>query len=349
MTDIQHVTVNNKGVHIHAAIQGEGEVVLMCHGMPGLWYSWRHQMEALAKAGFKAVAIDQRGFGQSDRPIAVAQYTSHYTVTDVIAVLDFLKVEKAVLVGIDFGAAQVYNCAVRHPERVRAVIGMACPYDFDFSGRGCLGSADIDPTTITRPFARPDMSPNECFAAIAQHQFYYAHYYQTQGAPEEEFTDRAAEFLRKLFWNLSAQGDLMDNSHWPENPQGYLDVLKEPDQDLPWLWMTQEDFDYFLNEFCNAPARQEFIGGINLYRAADENWRINADYCDESIKQPSLFIAGKEDVVLTMIDDNALQAFKSKSEDLRGVVLIEGAGHFVPLEKPDETNQAILSFLEELD
>ncbi|MCG8669319.1 MAG: alpha/beta hydrolase [Pseudomonadales bacterium] len=348
MTDIQHVSVNSNGVHIHAAIQGEGPIVLLCHGMPGLWYSWRYQMQALADAGYKAVAIDQRGFGQSDRPTKVADYTSKHTVADVIAVLDHLQAEQAILVGTDFGAAQVYNCAVRHPDRVRAVVGIACPYDFDFSGRGCAGSSAVSSGTITRTFARPDMSPNECFAAIAKHQFFYAHYYQTPGMAEKEFAAKPAEFLQKLFWNLSADGNLLDQSHWPENPQGYCDVLKSPDRPLPWSWLSQEDFDYYLEQFCDAESKKEFIGGINLYRVADENWHINAQYADANITQPSMFIAGEKDAVLLMIDEQALEAFKSRCDDLRDIALIEGAGHFVQMEKPEQTNAVLLKFLESL-
>ncbi len=348
MNQIAHEYVDNRGVKIHTAILGSGPVVVMCHGMPGLWYSWRHQMSALADAGYQAVAIDQRGFGMSDRPLAASEYTSHHTVSDVIAVMDYLDAGQAILVGIDFGAAQAYNCAVRHPARVKGVIGMACPYDFDFSGRGCAGSAPVDPATITRAFARPDISPNACFARIAQSQFFYAHYFQSVGEAEKELAAKPREFLRKLFWNLSGQGDLLGSSQAPVEARGYCDVLAEPEMALPWPWLSVEDFNYYLEQFCNAPAGMEFIGGLNLYRAADANWHINARFCDETIGQPSLFIAGARDPVLGMIDDNALDAFRSRCDDLRGIILIEGAGHFVPMEKPAQTNAQMLRFLASL-
>ncbi|MCG8315791.1 MAG: alpha/beta hydrolase [Pseudomonadales bacterium] len=343
--EFHHLTVQNKDVHLHVVTMGEGPVVLMCHGMPGLWYSWRHQMQSLAQAGYKAVAFDQRGFGRSSRPLPVAAYTSRHTVADVIAILDALNAQAAVLMGIDFGAAQVYNCAVRFPERVRAVIGMACPYDFDFSGRGCHGSQSFESAQISRPFARPDMSPNQCFAAIAEHQFFYAHYYQTPGLAEQEFAENPELFLKRLFWNLSAQGDLLDQSHWPEQPKGYCEILKDPEQDLPWAWLSEEDFEFYLAEFCAATKGSEFIGGINLYRAAEENWHINQPYCNENILQPSLFIAGEQDPVLSMIDEKAFAAFRRRCDDLRGIEVIKGAGHFVNMENPIETNKLLLAFL----
>ena len=186
------------------------------------------------------------------------------------------------------------------------------------------------------------------FRSIAKHQFFYAHYYQTPGMAEKEFAAKPAEFLQKLFWNLSADGNLLDQSHWPENPQGYCDVLKSPDRPLPWSWLSQEDFDYYLEQFCDAESKKEFIGGINLYRVADENWHINAQYADANITQPSMFIAGEKDAVLLMIDEQALEAFKSRCDDLRDIALIEGAGHFVQMEKPEQTNAVLLKFLESL-
>lgn len=350
---LQHILIDSSGVKIHAAYQGEGSLVVLCHGMPGLWYSWRYQMEVLAAAGYCAVAIDQRGFGQSDRPTDVAAYTSHQTVADVIAVIDHFAVEQAILIGTDFGAAQVYNCAVRHPERVKAVIALACPYDFDFSGRGCAGSNPENWGEINRAFARPDISPNACFAAIAEHQFFYAYYYQSPNLAEQEFTKQPATFLKRLFWNLSADGDLLDQSHWPENPQGYCEVLKEPAKPLPWDWLSEQDFQYYLEQFTqgrgdNVGKGEEFIGGINLYRVADTNWHINAEYADANISQPSLFIAGEQDAVLQMIDSDAMQAFKQRSDDLRGVEIIPNAGHFVQMEQPLAVNKVILEFLKGL-
>lgn len=348
MSDYRLETIPTNGIQLRAAIQGEGPMVVFCHGMPGLWYSWRHQLEAVAAAGFTAVAIDQRGYGGSDRPVDPAEYDSQHTVGDLVGLLDSLQQEKAIFVGTDFGAAQVYNMAIRHPERVAAVVGVACPYDFDFSGRGGVGSNPPADATYERPFARPDLSPNECFAAIAEHQFFYAHYYQTIGPAEKELGSNARLFLSRLFWALSGKGRLLDWSEHPATVDGYLDVLADPEIELPWPWMSEADMDYYVSEFEKTGVDTAFIGGINSYRVANKNWEIGLDYADAQITQPSLFIAGEKDPVITMIDPNALNVLRQRSPDLRGIHLIPEAGHFVQQERPEQFNKFLLEFLKEL-
>lgn len=345
---------DSSGLRLHALEAAPKESantppVILCHGMPGLAYSWRHQLSVLAGAGYHAIAIDQRGYGRSDRPAETNDYSSEHTVADLVAITDQLGADKAIFVGQDFGAAQVYNMAIRHPERTAAVVGMSCPYDFDFSGRGGAGHpASPLEQKIDRPFARPDCLPSECFAAIAQHQFFYAHYYQTLGPAEAEFSSNPKRFLRRLFWALSGQGRLLDWTEYPADVQGYSDVLAEPEMQLPWPWMSEADFQYYVDEFMNAPSGLEFIGGLSAYRVADLNWRIGAHWVEHNISPPSLFIAGAQDPVIEMIDPNALPFLKAVSEDLRGIHLIDGAGHFVQQEQPAECNKLLLNFLETL-
>ena len=137
---ITHQMVETNGIRLHIASAGEGLPVVFCHGFPGLWYSWRNQLEPVAAAGFRAIAVDQRGYGRSDRPVDPAEYDANQVMDDMIGLLDALGAEKAVFVGHDFGAQQVCNLAVRHPDRVAGVVIMACPYDFDLAGRAGQGS-----------------------------------------------------------------------------------------------------------------------------------------------------------------------------------------------------------------
>lgn len=319
--------------------------VVLCHGMPGLWYSWRHQLAAIAAAGFHAFAIDQRGYGRSDRPRELSAYSSTHTVQDLLCLLDYLGAEQGIFIGQDFGAAQVYNLAIRYPQRVAAVVGMACPYDFDFSGRGGAGRKPGTSQAIDRAFARPDMRPSECFAAIAEHQFFYAHYYQQPGPAEQELAGNPATFLRRLFFALSGEGRLLDWTEFPSDVSGYIDVLAEPSQSLPWRWMSEADLQYYVDEFMQAESGLEFIGGLSAYRVADINWDLAEPFADHTIEPPSLFIAGAKDPVITMIDPNAFDVLRKRSADLRGIHLIAGAGHFVQLERADECNRHIVEFL----
>jgi pimeloyl-ACP methyl ester carboxylesterase len=345
---VEHRLLEANGIRLHVAVQGEGPLVLLCHGMPGLWYSWRHQLPALARAGYRTVAIDQRGYGRSDRPTGLNAYDSHHTVGDLIGLLDAFEEEQVILVGQDFGAAQVYNMAVRHPGRVAAVIGVSCPYDCDFSGRGGAGATPPEDAVYTRPFARPDKRPSECFAEIASQQFFYAHYFQQVGPAERELGANARLFLTRLFWALSGAGKLLDWDQYPATVSGYLDVLADPEVELPWPWMSREDMDFYVAEFERGGPDTAFIGGLNAYRAADINWEINLDYADRNITQPSLYITGAQDPVLTMTGEGAFDVLRQRSDDLRGIEVIEGAGHFVQQEQPDATNRAMLQFLADL-
>lgn len=203
---VTHHRIATNGIAMHIATQGEGPLVILCHGFPGLWYSWRYQLSALAEAGFQAVAMDLRGYGRTDRPLDPAVYDSDTVIADVLGLLDALAAEQAVFIGHDFGAALVYNLAVRHPGRVAAVVGVACPYDFDLAGRGCAGARPPAQASYERGFARPDKKPTQCFADIARHHFYHMHYYQKIGPAEAELGAAPRIFLERLFWALSADG-----------------------------------------------------------------------------------------------------------------------------------------------
>ncbi|MFK7733603.1 MAG: alpha/beta fold hydrolase [Pseudomonadales bacterium] len=350
---LAHHYLAGDGVQLHA-VCAEPELangkppVILCHGMPGLWFSWRHQLPALAAAGYFAIAIDQRGYGRSDRPSDVNAYTSTHTVQDLCCVLDYFDAPRGYFVGQDFGAAQVYNLALRQPDKVAGLVGMACPYDFDFSGRSGSGLPGRGGQDDARAFARSDKKPSECFAAIAEHQFFYAHYYQTIGPAEQEFANAPEKFLRRLFWALSAKGRLLEWSDYPKEVQGYIDVLAEPERKPPWHWMSEDDIQFYVDEFMNAASGKEFIGGLNAYRAADANWQLTKATAASIIEPPSLFIAGAEDPVIKMIDPSAFDVLQQASADLRGIHLIADAGHFVQAEQAEQCNKHLIEFLDTL-
>jgi pimeloyl-ACP methyl ester carboxylesterase len=347
MQAVAHEEIESNGVRLHLTSQGVGPPVVFCHGFPGLGYSFRHQLPAIAAAGFRALAPDQRGYGGSDRPSDPARYDADEVMRDMLGLLDALGEERAIFVGHDFGAQQVCNLAVRHPHRVRAVVIMSCPYDFDLAGRGGAGSRPPADAARDGAFAVPGVRPSQAFAAIAQRHFFHMHYFQSVGPPERELGAQPREFLLRLLHALSANGRLLDWSRYPSAGTGYLDVLA-PAPPLPWPWLSEAEFAHYLAEYTRSEPDLTFIGGLNSYRCADRNWELGAAYADANITQPALFIAGAEDVVLKMIPTDAIEIMRRRVPDLRGVVLVPQAGHFVPQEAPAAVNRALLEFFRSL-
>src|SRR3974377_2439925 len=128
MTEVWHRMIETNGIRMHLAEQGEGQLVLLCHGWPEAWYSWRHQLRALAEAGFKAVAPDMRGYGQTDAPAAIESYTLFHLLGDMVGLLDALKVESAIIAGPDWGARLAWHASQLRPDLFRAVMSLSVPF-----------------------------------------------------------------------------------------------------------------------------------------------------------------------------------------------------------------------------
>jgi pimeloyl-ACP methyl ester carboxylesterase len=348
MTESRQQRIRTERLTLAVSTEGSGPPVILIHGFPGLAFSWRHQLPALAAAGYRAIAPDQRGYGRSERPSAPERYDANEVMADMLGLLDALALERAVFVGHDFGAQLVCNLAVRHPERVAALVIMSCPYDFDLAGRGGAGAqVTADEIPPGRAFAVPGVKPSAAFAAIAREHFFHMHYFQEVGPAERELGQEPREFLLRLFHALSAEGRLLDWTRFPSAGTGYLDVLA-PAPPLPWSWLTQAEFEHYLCEYTCVEPAATFIGGLNSYRVADRNWELGAPFAEANITQPALFIAGAEDVVLKMLPADALAIQRRRVPGLRDTVLVPGAGHFVMQEKPREVNAALIAFLEGL-
>ena len=318
MSELRHRTVNVNGIRLKLAEQGEGMPVVLCHGFPGLGYSYRHQMAALAGAGYRAVAPDMRGYGGSDAPSESAEYDHDHTVADVIGLLDELGAEKAVVVGHDFGAPVAWQTAVRHPERVAGVVSLSVPYE---------------------PRLSP-VRPSEVFAQMAKDHFFHVHYFQTRGTADRELAANPRDFLRRVYYALSGGYRYLDIWKHPSEGNGYLDVLPEAPP-LPWPWLSTEELEVYVAEF----ARTGFSGGLNWYRAIDVNWEKGAPWANKPVEVPALFVAGARDTVVEMGGPKAFERMKGAVRDLRGLHLVEGAGHWVQQEKPEVVNRLLLDFL----
>jgi len=308
------VAVN--GVRLHLTEQGEGPLVLLCHGWPELAYSWRHQLPALAAAGFRAVAPDMRGYGKSDAPGEIDRYAIVQTVGDIVGLVAALGEKQAVIVGHDWGANIAWNAAMMRPDLFRAVIAMSVPY---------------------RP--RGPVPPLQALRTAGVRRFYWQ-YFQEPGIAEAEFESDVARTMRTL---LGARG--FGRGQSSDAPMivpeaGFLAMLEEPKTLPPWL--TEHDLEVMAENF----RQSGFRGGLNYYRNIDRNWDLTAPWQDARITLPALFIGGTQDIVLhPRFAGPALQALPQVVPNLRKTVMLEGAGHWVQQERPDEVNAELVTFL----
>ena len=313
MTKPTHRTVRTNGIDMHVAEQGEGPAVVLCHGFPELWYSWRHQLPALAEAGYRAIAPDQRGYGGTDRPSAVDDYDIIHLTDDALGLLDALGEDSAVFVGHDWGAPVVWNLALRAPERVRGVVGMSVPF-----------------------LPRGPMDPVQALDALFADQFFYILYFQQPGVADQDLGRDTRDTLRRFYAAISAEATAEAFRPLPREGTTLRDWLPEPGA-LPG-WLSQADLDLYVTEFT----RTGFTGGLNWYRNLKRNWERTQDLDGRKVEVPALFIAGERDPVIAMFP---MAAMSEWVPDLRGTVMIPETGHWTQQERPSEVNAALLQFL----
>jgi pimeloyl-ACP methyl ester carboxylesterase len=327
MTEIRHRTIETNGIRLHLAEQGEGPLVLLCHGFPESWYSWRHQLKALAEAGYRAVAPDMRGFGQTDRPEPIEKYTLFHLVGDMVGVLDALGAEQAAIVGHDWGAPVAWHAALMRPDRFRAVIGLSVP----FRPRGAAPPTTMMPKTDDALF--------------------YQLYFQTPGVAEAELERDVPRTMRSILY--SASGDVPAGARSAVAPGdavgmvprrgGLLSATINPDVLPPWL--SAADIEFYVGEFT----RTGFRGGLNWYRNVDRNWELLAPYAGAQVKVPALYVAGDRDLVLAFRGmDQLIAALPKFVPQLRRTLILPGCGHWTQQERPREGNAAMIEFLQSL-
>ncbi|HEX4905438.1 MAG TPA: alpha/beta hydrolase [Acidimicrobiales bacterium] len=303
-------TVAVNGVELHVVEEGTGTPVILAHGFPELSYSWRHQIPFLADAGYRVLAPDQRGYGRSSRPEAISDYDIHHLTDDLIGLLDDIGEEKAVFVGHDWGSMVVWQLSLLHPERVAGVCGMSVPF-----------------------IPRGPVSPVTAMRNVFGDSFFYILYFQEPGVADANLGADPARTMRGMLAGLSpnamAPVGITDDA-------GFAERLPQVDE-LP-DWLSQEELDHYVAEFT----RTGFTGGINWYRNFDRNWETTPQLDGAHVTVPSLFVGGALDPVLVMSPPSIQDGFL---DDHRGTIIIDGAGHWVQQEKPDEVNAALLEFL----
>jgi pimeloyl-ACP methyl ester carboxylesterase len=304
------------GIRIHIAAQGTGPLVLLCHGFPEGWYSWRGQLTAIASAGYRAIAPDMRGYGRTEAPIEIASYNLMEIVGDMVALVGALGEKQAIIVGHDWGAAVAWHAALFRPDVFPAIAALSVP----FRQRG----------------AAP---PLQMLRKSGQATHYWFHF-QEPGVAETEFERDPYATLRRILYSISGDAPAATRRLTLQPGKGWLANTIDPDR-LP-AWLTDADLDHMAAEF----SRSGFRGGLNWYRNIDRNWELTAPWTGAQIRQPALFIAGSVDPVIELGSGaSALQAMATTVPGLRRRLLIDGAGHFIQQERPQIVNEAILEFL----
>jgi pimeloyl-ACP methyl ester carboxylesterase len=322
-TNIKHRFVQVNGIKMHIAEQGEGPLVVLVHGFPELWYSWRHVLPALAAAGYHAVAPDMRGYGQTDVPPNISDYTQLQFAGDMVGLVHALGYEQAVIAGHDWGSGVASSAANLRPDVFRAVILLSVP----FGTRGEGGVAPIESMRNRAP---------------AGQQFYQT-YFQTPGVAEKEFDADPKRTLRMLLYSTS--GSIPKEDKWRYMfglNEKALDGCTDPKQLPPWL--KPEDLDYFAKEF----SRTGFRGGLNWYRGQDITWQETPFLIGRKLLQPTLFVAGMDDLVVEFARPGVDNLEKSVP-NLWKKVLLPGVGHWTEQEAPTEVNRLMVEFLHSVD
>ena len=309
-------TIETNGVRLHTVEAGErgAPVVVLAHGFPELAYSWRHQIPALAAAGYHVLAPDQRGYGRSTRPQNIPDYNVAELSADLIGLLDDVGAARAVFVGHDWGAPVVWGTAQLHPDRVAAVAGLSVP-----------------------PLPRAQVPPTQAFRRIFGNSFFYMMYFQEAGLADAELGSDPAKTIRRMMGGLRLGGDRAAALRmFKPGPEGFIERLPEPDG-LPH-WLSADELDHYVAEFT----RTGFTGGLNWYRNLDRNWEIMAEPVSATITVPALFIAGTEDPVLSFTArDRATEVVTGPYRE----VMLDGAGHWLQQECPAAVNEVLLDFL----
>lgn len=317
--NVQHRTADVGGARLHWAECGEGPVALMVHGFPESWYSWRNQLPALAAAGYRAVAIDVRGYGRSSKPRSVDGYRMVRMVSDIVGLVGALESDDVTLIGHDWGAPIVWNSALLRPDLFRGVAGLSVPYS--------------PPNRDVRPLAR--------MRAMAGADEFYVEYFQEPGRAEAEMEMDVRRWLLGFYW--CASGDVVDGPNISLVPTGtrMKDQFVYPEA-MP-TWLSNDDLDVYAREF----EYSGFFGPLCRYRNVDRDWEDLAGYAGQPIRIPALFIGGDRDGP-TIWGGPAIEQFSSTLPQLFRAEILPGCGHWTQQERPDETNALLIEFLDHI-
>ena len=265
------------GIDISYVEKGTGPLILLCHGFPESWYSWRHQIPALAAAGYRAVALDMRGYGGTSKPEEIEAYTISNLVGDVAQAVIALGESSAVIVGHDWGAPVAWYASLMRPDIFRAVIGLSVPY--------------------SPPAALPEgIDLNQVMKMSAGERDYYRLYFQEPGIAEADLEADVRKTMLGFLYTIS--GDIVRDGVHASGWDGYFpmgesvsDQFVVP-QELP-VWLSEEDLQFYVGQL----AESGFRGGLNWYRNIKRIPSNLAPFIGKQINQPSLYLYGENDMI----------------------------------------------------
>ncbi|MEU8937439.1 alpha/beta hydrolase [Streptomyces goshikiensis] len=315
--NVTHRMVPSPGGRIHVVEQGAGPLVLLVHGFPESWYSWRHQLPALASAGYRAAAIDVRGYGRSSKPGDLEAYRMLELVEDNAAVVEALGERSAVVVGHDWGSVIAANSALLRPDVFRAVGMLSVPY---------------------APRGGP--RPSEVFARMGGDEEFYVAYFQEPGRAEAEIEPDVRGWLAGIYAAFSGDttaGPGAPDPHFVSRGGRLRDRF--PAGRLPG-WLSEDELDFYAGEF----ERTGMSGALHRYRNMDRDWEDLARFDGAPITQPSLFAGGALDASTTWMAD-AIKAYPATLPGLITSEVLDGCGHWIQQERPAEINRLLTGWL----
>jgi pimeloyl-ACP methyl ester carboxylesterase len=320
MPEVTHRMIETNGIRLHVAEQGEGPLVILCHGFPECWYSWRHQLPALAKAGFRAVAPDLRGYGRSDRPEEVEKYTILHDIGDIVGLVDALGAKQAVIAGHDIGAPIAWQAALLRPDLFRAVIALSPPF---------------------RPRGFGDSGPPTTLMPRNENAVFYQLFLQTPEAEAALGRDPRRTF-RSQFYALSGDRPPSAAGGFPAGMMPRRGAVLADPASLP-AWVTESDIDVYVAEFT----RSGFRGPLAWWRNIDRGWELLAPFAGAAVTVPALYIAGDRDFVASVFSESIAKQ-SAMVPRLRPAVMLAGCGHWTQQERAPEVSAAMIDFLRSL-
>ena len=310
--------IETNGIKMRLAEIGEGPLILLAHGWPESWYSWRHQLIGLSKAGFRVIAPDMRGYGQTDAPSEIDQYDIKHLTEDMVGILDALGETSAYIVGHDWGAPVATYSALFYPKRFTKLVIMSVPYS-----------------------GRQDQNPIEGLKTVFQENFFYILYHnEPNGVAEKEYDEDPSGLISRFYQSPDSPRKPPKITDSKRSAGGFLPRIGEA-EGLP-AWFSKEDLDYVVGQF----EESGFRGGVNYYRNIERNWKLTEDLKDHNIKVPTLFLAGTQDMVIAGASKESLESsMKEVIPLLEKVILLPNIGHWVQQEAAEQTNSILIDFL----